>query len=278
MDSRLLASPGVAALLMFLAGCAPMQSEFVKSEIPAAIPTAVAERRDISSIVTARGITIPNPMFVITAPEAGLWATSTKPGQRIRKGTIVGRIGGTIVRSEAAGVVVSLPIGDSGQVGAGIPVAEVRAAGFGIQSEFELDVAYRLYGDLRDGRAVIANSVGSVRCSPVVPLTVASSFPDDAHTFLSVLCLLPRNTESVYSGLSATVGFATGTVRNVVAVPVESVSGSAETGVVALVTVDGVEIVSVSLGITDGTWIEVTAGLNIGDTVQGIAPNITEGM
>lgn len=268
----------LAAILLIATGCAPMQSALLATEGPAGIPTVIAERRDISSVVTARGIAVANPIFVVTAPQSGTWITSMEPGQRVRKGTPVGRIGGKAIRSAAAGVIVSFPMGDSAQVGAGIPVVEVQADGFGIQSEFELDVAYRLYGDLRDGRAVIANSVGSVRCSPVVPLSVATVIPDDADTLLTVLCLLPRNTESLLAGLSATVGFVTGTARNVVAVPIESVSGSAESGVVARITAGGVEIVSVTLGITDGTWIEVTSGLIAGETIQGIAPNITEGM
>ena len=268
----------MAAIVLLAAGCAPTQPGLLETDGPSEISTVIAEQRDISSVVTAKGIAIANPMFVVTAPRSGTWSTSVELGQRIRRGTPIGRIGGVTVRSEAAGLVVSLPVGVSAQVGVGIPVVEVQAEGFGIQAAFELDVAYRLYGEFRDGRAVIANSVGSVKCTPVIPQSVTVETPGEDSSLLTVLCLLPRNTGSVFAGLPATVGFATGTAKNVVAVPIESVSGSAESGVVSLVTSDGVEAVSVTLGITDGSWIEIRSGLSIGDTIQGIAPSITEGM
>ncbi len=268
----------VAAVILITAGCAPAPPGSLETDGPSEISTVIAEQRDIASVVTARGIAIANPMFVVTAPRSGTWSTSVELGQRIRRGTPIGRIGGVTIRSEAAGLVVSLPVGVSAQVGVGIPVVEVQAEGFGIQAEFELDVAYRLYDDFRDGRAAIANSVGSVKCTPVIPLSVTAETPSEDSSLLTVLCLLPRNTGSVFAGLPATVGFATGTAKNVVAVPIESVAGSAESGVVSLVTSDGVEVVSVTLGITDGSWIEIKSGLSIGDTIQGIAPSITEGM
>lgn len=278
MVPRHTALVSMAAIVLLAAGCAPAPPGSLETDGPSEISTVIAEQRDISSVVTARGIAIANPKFVVTAPLSGTWSTSMELGQRIRRGTPIGRIGGVTVRSEAAGLVVSLPVGVSAQVGAGIPVVEVQSEGFGIQAEFELDVAYRLYGDFRDGRAVIANSVGSVKCTPVIPLSVTAETPSEDSSLLTVLCLLPRNTGSVFAGLPATVGFATGTARNVVAVPIESVSGAAESGVVSLVTSEGVELVSVTLGITDGSWIEIKSGLSIGDTIQGIAPNITEGM
>jgi multidrug efflux pump subunit AcrA (membrane-fusion protein) len=268
----------MAAIVLLAAGCAPAQSGLLETDVPSEISTVIAEERDISSVVTARGIAIANPTFVVTAPRSGTWSTSMELGQRLRRGTPIGRIGGVTIRSEASGLIVSLPVGAYAQVGAGIPVVEVQAEGFGIQAEFELDVAYRLYGDFREGRAVIANGVGSVNCTPVIPLSVSAETPSEDNSRLTVLCLLPRNTSSVFAGLPATVGFATGTARNVVAIPIESVSGSAESGAVSLVTSDGVEVVSVTLGITDGSWIEITSGLSIGDTIQGIAPSITEGM
>jgi multidrug efflux pump subunit AcrA (membrane-fusion protein) len=278
MGSRHTVLVSVSAMVLLAAGCAPTQSGLLHVDGPSEIPTVITEQRDISSVVTARGIAIANPTFVVTAPRSGTWSTSVEVGQQIRQGTPIGRIGGVTIRSKTSGLVVSLPVGMSAKVGAGIPVVEVQAEGFGIHAEFELDVAYRLYDDFRDGRAVIANGVGSVKCTPVIPLSVTAETPSEDSSLLTVLCLLPRNTGSVFAGLPATVGFATGTARNVVAVPIESVSGAAESGVVSLVTSDGVELVSVTLGITDGSWIEIKSGLSIGDTIQGIAPNITEGM
>jgi multidrug efflux pump subunit AcrA (membrane-fusion protein) len=240
-----------------------------------AIPTVTAEVRDIVSVVTANGTIVANPNFVVAANRAGEWHPRVAVGEAVRPNSIIGTVAGKAVRAGARGIVTS-SFDSMRNAGAGVPLATISYDGFGVSAILPLDEAYRLYESPHNGNVIVANSVGATRCVIVTPPSVAvESSPESAPT-LATLCLLPTDTRAILAGLPATVGFVTGTVSGVVALPIESVAGSAETGTVTVVTETGQEVRSVTLGITDGSWIEITGGLSAGEIVEGLAPSITE--
>jgi hypothetical protein len=62
---------------------------------------------------------------------------------------------------------------------------------------------------------------------------------------------------------------------DVLALPIEAVAGSIDAGRVLLRDHTGAAVLTeVSLGITDGAWIEITAGLAKGDTVEMPSPSL----
>jgi hypothetical protein len=240
-----------------------------------AIPTVTAEVRDIVSVVTANGTIVANPDFVVSAHRAGEWHPRVAVGEAVRPNSIIGTVAGEVVRAGARGIVIG-SFDSLRTAGAGVPLATISYDGFGVSAVLPLDEAYRLYESPHNGNVIVANGVGATRCIIATPPSVAAESSSESAPTLATLCLLPPDTRAVLAGLPATVGFATGMVSDVVALPIESVAGSAETGTVTVVTDTGREVRSVTLGITDGSWIEITGGLSAGETVEGLAPSITE--
>lgn len=77
----------------------------------------------------------------------------------------------------------------------------------------------------------------------------------------------------VFPGVQGQLSIVTGEAKNALIVPVTAVRGNFETGEVVLVNSDGSEEArEVELGVSDGTSIEVTDGLSVGDEVMDPVP------
>ena len=87
-----------------------------------------------------------------------------------------------------------------------------------------------------------------------------------------VTCTVPSGA-TVFAGMSANLTIDTGTVNGVLVLPVSAVQGSVGTGKVWLPNPNGQPTEKdVTLGLTDGTMVEVTGGLKEGDQVLEFAP------
>ena len=87
-----------------------------------------------------------------------------------------------------------------------------------------------------------------------------------------VRCAVPGDV-TVFGGLSAQLVLAGGIAENVLVVPTTAVEGGSGTGRVYAVLPDGTsEPRDVTLGLTDGTNVEVTGGLAEGDTILQFVP------
>jgi multidrug efflux pump subunit AcrA (membrane-fusion protein) len=81
---------------------------------------------------------------------------------------------------------------------------------------------------------------------------------------------------TVFAGLAAQITIAAGLAENVLVVPTTAVKGSAETGIVWFVKPDGgAEERPVTLGMTDGTNVQVLDGLVEGDLINQFVPGAT---
>ncbi|MDQ1127930.1 efflux RND transporter periplasmic adaptor subunit [Microbacterium sp. SORGH_AS_0888] len=89
----------------------------------------------------------------------------------------------------------------------------------------------------------------------------------------SVRCAIPGEA-TVFAGLPATVDLTIGSVTGVLVVPTTAVKGGASSGIVWVDPGDGSAPTerTVSLGINDGTSVEVTDGLAEGDMIRQFAP------
>ncbi|MCS5723964.1 efflux RND transporter periplasmic adaptor subunit [Herbiconiux sp. CPCC 203407] len=88
----------------------------------------------------------------------------------------------------------------------------------------------------------------------------------------TVTCPVP-NGQVVFSGLTAEMTLAGGQVDNVLVVPMTAVRGAAQTGTVWVSTTDGgTEERAVGLGLSDGTFVEITGGLTEGEEILEFAP------
>lgn len=88
----------------------------------------------------------------------------------------------------------------------------------------------------------------------------------------TVHCAIPAETR-VFAGLAAQITIAGGTAENVLVVPTTAVTGSADIGTVWRVNAAGEqEERAVTLGMSDGSQVEIVTGLEEGDTVLEFVP------
>ena len=94
-------------------------------------------------------------------------------------------------------------------------------------------------------------------------------------TSVEVRCSVPSE-QKVFAGLSVTIGIDAGSATGALLVPVTAVEGSVSTGIVWVVPDPAdpatTEQRQVSLGINDGTNIQVTSGLTEGETILLFVP------
>ncbi|WP_091033953.1 efflux RND transporter periplasmic adaptor subunit [Microbacterium oxydans] len=89
----------------------------------------------------------------------------------------------------------------------------------------------------------------------------------------SVRCAIPAD-QTVFAGLPATMDLALGQVEDALVIPVTAVQGGAGSGNVWVDAADGAEAEerAVKLGVNDGTIVEVTEGLEEGESIRQFVP------
>jgi multidrug efflux pump subunit AcrA (membrane-fusion protein) len=91
-------------------------------------------------------------------------------------------------------------------------------------------------------------------------------------TAVNITCALPTDIR-LFPGLAAIMAVTTAETHGVVAVALEAVAGTADRGTVSVRSASGqFEQREVRLGITDGSYIQITSGLAVGDLVGVPAP------
>ena len=292
-----------------LAGCTPPS---VGDELPPSQSSVgesdivTVERGEISSVLVVRGVTVDRPEYALCTVSGGtVTRTTLREGKPVTAETpVIVQLGEEQITVEHPGVLSRLAVAPGERVGKGISVAAVRHSGLAVQVEVPAEQAYRVATEPISARTTIDGGPGGLDCS-LVPMaeTVIASTPaaeddasgspaadlpgsaapgaqgapsagsvSDAGTPYSAWCLLPLDVEAV-PGLSARVGLTMDTREDVLMLPVDSVTGSQGSGEVGLVQPDGsVAVHPVQLGISDGTNIEITDGLEEGDQVSVAAP------
>ena len=160
---------------------------------------------------------------------------------------------------------------------AGIPVLTLSYDGFGVTGAVPVEEAFRLAADPAIARVQFAAGPGTAGCTPV-PLIDATPVQEDASRArpnLQVLCLL-ESSAGIVAGLPAVLGLTTGTVEDVLVLPLTAVAGSAVNGQVVRVLADRSENVEVGLGLSDGIFVEITSGLADGDLVLPFGPSLRQ--
>jgi hypothetical protein len=223
-------------------------------------------RGSIQSVVTLKATVAAAPSGVITSPVAGV----------VLQGALrIKQLNGSVVPvAVPRGATVTKALVTPGQqVPARFPVAEVKAAGFGMVAEVDSASLYRLYTPVLSAKAQVTNGPGPFSCALVSPV------PTRTHTdsaTLRVTCLVPADLP-VFEGMPGVMALVTAEERDVLTLPLEAVAGSAARGTVNLVRPSGVAQQSVTLGATDGNRIAILDGLAEGDRVTLPAPDLAGG-
>ncbi|QUX30138.1 peptidase M23 [Nocardiopsis akebiae] len=182
----------------------------------------------------------------------------------------------------AAGTVSGLDdvmVGDVLEPGA--VVAAVAPEEFRAVASIPPNDLYRFYEDPRDillqidqgppAAACEFLSLGAAEGGAPVPEDGGGEGAGDGGG-AELACRVPADLE-VFEGVRGQLSVSTGTAANALVVPVTAVRGTAGSGEVVVVGEDGTEETrEVVLGVSDGSSVEVTEGLSIGETVLDPIP------
>ncbi|WP_320068287.1 hypothetical protein [Micromonospora sp. RTGN7] len=239
--------------------------------------TATVERRNLVSVLASNGSVVSSPSYSLTAPKSGVYLRDRSKKGVVPAGTVIGWI-----RSSGKRVPVTNPVEATVQdelassgttVPQGLPLVSLKASGYGIRATISEALIYRLSDLAPEATAQVDHGPGPFPCRVL-------GGPDqgggEEGSAVSVTCAPPADLR-LFPGLKGVLAVRTGEARDVLALPVEAVAGSAERGRVRVQDANGsTRTRDVKLGMTDGSYIQIVDGLAVGDVVVSPAPALTD--
>lgn len=151
------------------------------------------------------------------------------------------------------------------QVSVGAEVVTLTPASYHLLATVEPVQLYRLVNAPSEATVTVAGGPAPFACTGVgVQVT--------ADGVANVRCAIPAD-QTVFAGLPAQLDLALGQVDDAIVVPVTAVQGGSGSGVVWIDAGDGEpEERTVSLGVNDGAMVEVTEGLEEGESIRQYVP------
>ncbi|MGO3146838.1 MAG: efflux RND transporter periplasmic adaptor subunit [Leucobacter sp.] len=150
-------------------------------------------------------------------------------------------------------------------VAVGAEVTKLTPNRFHILATVEPVQLYRLLDAPSEAQVTITGGPAPFACTGL-----ATQVSEDGTT--SVTCSIPAD-QVVFPGLPAELSIAVGTADEVLTIPATAVKGGAGSGVVWLEDGSGEPTeTKVTLGVSDGTLVEVTEGLSEGDEIRQFVP------
>lgn len=195
------------------------------------------------------------------------------------------------VTAPASGILSSLGVIEGQAVTIGEVTGQVAPPTFSVSGTLEPAQQYRLVNQPTEASVAISGGPAPFVCTGlriVTPLPgstgtdggggsggssgTAGGGTGGGGSSTTVTCPVP-NGQVVFSGLTAEMTLAGGKVDDVLVVPMTAVRGAAQTGTVWVSTADGgTEERPVGLGLSDGTFVEITGGLTEGEEILEFAP------
>jgi hypothetical protein len=191
------------------------------------------------------------------------------------------------VLAPSSGTLSSLTVIHGQTVSIGDTTGQVAPPTFSVSGSLSPEQQYRLVTKPTEASVAITNGPAPFTCtglSITTPLAGADSggsagsgtggggATGGSGSGTTVRCAIPANV-TVFPGLAAQITIAGGKAENVLVVPTTAVKGSTGTGVVWLAGPDGTaEEHPVTLGMNDGTNVEITGGLSEGDLINQFVP------
>ena len=193
-----------------------------------------------------------------------------------------------VVSASAPGTLATLDVLPQQEVAVGAAVATVSPGTLTVSAPLTQAQQFRLLEAPSTAQVTVPGGPGTFECTGLrtgTPATSAPAAPDptggyvdpyadpsSSMTGATVSCAVPAGVQ-VFAGLSATVDVTAGSATGVLLAPVTAVRGSVGTGTVWVVGEDGSQTeTDVTLGLTDGTNVEVTQGVDEGTRVLQFVP------
>lgn len=187
------------------------------------------------------------------------------------------------VKAPVAGIVSSIAVLVNQTVEIGGVVAKVAPTTFSVGGTLAPEDQYRLLQKPTEATVDVVGGPAGFSCTNLVisnPLEGADDSgggeggegAEGGSGGARIRCSVPADV-TVFPGLTATMTVESGSVENVLVLPITAVKGSAGTGVVWVMNKKGKpEEKPVKIGMTDGSMIEIIEGLKEGDEVLEFVP------
>ena len=240
-------------------------------------PVVAVERGEVANELSLTGTIARDAAYPIRSGVDGLvTSVDVAEGQSVAAGQKLFTIKQTdpvknidVVAPEA-GEVTELAIVKGQPATIGGELVKLTPARYHVQATVEPVQLYRLLNAPTEAAVTIQGGPAPFTCTG---LKVAVA--EDGTT--TVTCAVPAD-QTVFAGLQAQLDIDLGTVSDVLVVPTTSVKGGSGTGVVWVDPGTGeLEERDVSLGVSDGTTVEVTAGVEEGEQVRQFVPGLAAG-
>jgi membrane fusion protein, macrolide-specific efflux system len=231
----------------------------------AAVPIKASLAGEVKRLLVTQGqqVAVGTPILTLRSEQPSADGTSVV----VKTATVVAPVAGTL-SSFSALVGQQFAIGDA--------VGQIAPPTFHVSGSLAPEQLYRLQTKPTDAQVTITSGPAPFTCTG---LTITSplagqdgSSGDGSSSGPVVSCAVPADVV-VFAGLTAQLTIAGGIAENVLVVPITAVEGTSATGNVYFVLPDGSnEKRPVTLGLNDGTNVEVHTGLKEGDMILEFVP------
>jgi multidrug efflux pump subunit AcrA (membrane-fusion protein) len=244
------------------------------------VQAAVGKQVAAGDVLFDVKIETPRDPVVTTGPDGSQTVTERKP-----------LVTYSAVTAPIAGTVSELPVLSGQTVAIGDKAGAVAPPTFSATASLPPEQQYRLVNRPDSASVSVKGGPAPFTCTALsitTPPATASEAPSGAApaggaasgasgsgsaSTTTVRCAVPGDV-TVFAGLSADITISAGKAEGVLTVPTTAVKGSAEKGIVFVPDDKGGDPkeVPVTLGLTDGTSVQITGGLAEGDTILEFVP------
>lgn len=248
-------------------------------------------RGTVANDITLSGTIAADAAVPIPATASGIvWNVYVTAGQWVDAGADIVRIRGDVmaddgsvqtvwrtVTAPASGTLSSLTAYEDASVSAGTAIGQIAPPTFHVSGAIPPEDLYRLIQRPTEASVTVNGGPAPFTCTNlqiVTPLAGQDGGGAGSGSASGPLlrCAVPADV-TVFAGLTASVVIPGGIAEDVVVVPTTAVLGLAESGIVFVVLPDGAtEERRVGLGLNDGAMVEVTTGLDAGETILQFVP------
>lgn len=290
----LIVGTAMVGAIMLVMKATPKNINEIGKTTTQVVQSVTAEVRPITSVLVLEASVVANPMFRMTAPIEGTLVklSDGSIGIETAKNKTVQPI-----ELPPSSKIVNLLVPSGTTVTAGLPVLNAKYLGFVLQATVAPEKIYRLYNGIVSARGEIMNGPGPF-ASPILGTPFVSGAggntevtensggnkPNtsqggqfqviDSTQGVVVVAAAPSDLR-LLEGSRGLLALTVAEVPNAVVLPVEAVAGISQRGQVYVDDRGKRVLRDVVLGITDGSYIQITSGLSAGEKIILPSPSIT---
>ncbi|MDG3132579.1 efflux RND transporter periplasmic adaptor subunit [Streptococcus suis] len=283
--------------MLTLQGCTSLSSEISNSDTQTNVQQKTAEtitvkRGNITPTLSVKQTVAKASPFTILTIEKGEFSSWVETGYKVRAGDILGYNNDRELISPVDAKVVSrIP---DGILPAHYPAIVLEYIGFSFRFdgtnffknlpiESLMKGRYQITNGIgpNDIKAIVVSATNALSTTTNTDSSVATSSESSNSTPISKssqsefsLQALVNIDDDVREGQEATVVLTADVKQDVLILPLSTVAGRFKKGSVTLIEGENRRTVDVTLGVTDGMYIEIVSGLKEGDVISSIPPNL----